>query len=164
VFFILKMSDEKNQKKRSPYDEELYALFQVEKHRKAEEQKEYEQRLRKPVPLPNEAAMEAIIKDIHKIIAETGEPESLEFDVFNVDRVDGIRFHPYIHDEWLVPVKEWLEELRNTPFENPTERQILADHAMDGVKRFFDYICNGYNAKHTVSRAERREGGFEVFY
>lgn len=164
MFFFWKMSQEKSCSKRSLYDDELYDLFEKEKRRKEEEKKEKEQRLLKAIPLPDEASMEIIIRDIHKIIVETGEQGSLEFDLFRVDHVQGICFYPYISDEWLEPVKDWLEGLRCASHQDQSEREILAEYALKGVNQFMDHICAKYNAKHNISRAERREGGFEIYY
>jgi hypothetical protein len=155
---------EKANLKRSTYDDALYAEIAAEKQRRLKEHEEYKKSLCQPVPLPTEEAMEGIIKDIHRIIAETEEVDFLDFLCYSVTKEEGIRFLPYAGLPWLEAVKDWLETTRNNASLNVAERSILADHAREGIEKFFQHICERYNAKHSASSAKCVEGGFRVFY
>jgi len=155
---------EKQNLKRTTYDDALYAEIAAEKQRRLKEHEEHKKSLCQPVPLPTEEAMEEIIKDIHKSIAETGEVDYLEFPCYSVTKEEGIHFLPYVGLTWLEAVKDWLETTRNSASLNMSERSILADHAREGIEKFFQHICDGYNAKHSASSAKCVEGGFRVFY
>ena len=150
--------------KRTTYDDALYAEIAAEKQRKFEADKKRLDSLCVPVPLPTEEAMEEIIKDIHKGIVETGNDAELEFPCYSTDKERGISFLFYIDYLWLDKIRDWLEETKNTVCNTASERSLLAKHAEEGVKMFFQHICDGYNKKHSASRAETCEGGFVVYY
>lgn len=150
--------------KRTTYDDALYAEIAAEKQRKIEADQKRVNRLCIPVPLPTEEAMEEIIKDIHKGIVETGNDAKLEFPCYSTDKERGISFLFYIDYLWLDKIRDWLEETKNTVCNTASERSLLAKHAEEGVKMFFQHICDGYNKKHSASRAETCEGGFVVYY
>lgn len=158
-----KMEIEKKDLKRSSYDDALYAEIAAEKQRKTEADQKRVNSLRISVPLPTEEAMEEIIKDIHKGIVETGNNAELEFPCYSTNKEQGIIFF-YIDYPWLDKIRDWLEETKNTVCNTASERSLLAKHAEEGVRMFFQHICDGYNKKHSASRAETCEGGFVVYY
>lgn len=156
--------DTQSERKRTKYDDDLYAkLEQVKTEKEARKQE-----LCLPVPLPSDETMEDIMTDIHLSIARSDQKASLDFVFYKKYDFEFPIFYKDATEPWLEPVKQWLKEAKTKlGFGNLSveERAMVFDHVKAETERFFAHICAVYNAKHSFSRAAAVPlHGFRIYY